>query len=124
MRHCCQFKADDIYYLAETSLFLNRKLSIGFCPICNKPVAELHEESFSGAIQRTRFSGLKADEIVISLKDQILYSMRECNYLSVKGKPYGWKFGVNKSAKINGKEVLKQFAKDFYGNKELIKKIS
>ena len=43
MRHCCKFKPDDIYYLKETSLFVSRKLSVGFCPICNKPVAEFEE---------------------------------------------------------------------------------
>jgi hypothetical protein len=43
MRHCCQFEADEIYYLEDTALLSERKLSIGFCPICNKPVAELFE---------------------------------------------------------------------------------
>ena len=47
--------------------------------------------------------------------------MRQCNYLKIKSKPYGWKFGINKTVKIKGKEYIKQFAKDFYGNKELIK---
>ncbi len=121
MRHCCQFKADDIYYLEETSLFVNRKLSIGFCPICQKPVAELVEISFTGAIKRNRASGIKANDLLISLKNQIKYSMRECNYRKIKSKPYGWKYGVNKSAKIKGKEYIRQYAKDFYGNIELIK---
>ena len=74
MRHCCQFKADEIYYLEDSALFAERKLSIGFCPICNKPVAELVEISFLGAIERTRFSGIKANEILINLKNQIKYS--------------------------------------------------
>ena len=121
MRHCCQFKADEIYYLKETSIYVDRKLSIGFCPICEKPVAELVESSFSGTIVRNRVSGIKAHELLISLKDQIEYSMRECNFRKFKSKPYGWKFGVNKSVKINGQEYIRQYAKDFYGNKELIK---
>lgn len=121
MRHCCQFKADDIYYLEETSLYIDRKLSIGFCPICQKPVAELVEISFTGSIHRNRASGISANDLLVSLKKQIKYSMRECNYLRFKSKPYGWKYGVNKSLKVNGKESVKQYAKDFYGNKELIK---
>ena len=121
MRHCCQFDADEIYYLQDTSIFSDRKLSIGFCPICNKPVAELVEISFTGAVQRNRFVGIKADEVLVSLKKQIKYSMRQCNYLKIKSKPYGWKYGINKTVKIKGKEYIKQFAKDFYGNKELIK---
>ena len=121
MRHCCQFKADEIYYLEETALFVNRKLSIGFCPICEKPVAELVEISFSGTVERRRFAGIKANNLLISLKEQIKYSMRECNYQKFKSKPYGWKFGVNKAVKIKNKEYIRQYAKDFYGNKELIK---
>ena len=121
MRHCCQFKADEIYYLEETSLYVNRKLSIGFCPICEKPVAELVEISFTGSVERNRASGINANDLMIELKDQIKYSMRECNYQKFKSKPFGWKYGVNKSAKIKGKEYVRQYAKDFYGNIELIK---
>ena len=113
----------DIYFLEETSLFVDRKLLIGFCPICEKPIADLVEISFIGAIKRNRFSGFKANEKLISLKDEIKYSMRECNYLKFKSKPYGWKYGVNKSTKINGKEKIRQYAYDFYGNKEVIKTI-
>ena len=58
---------------------------------------------------------------MLELKDQIKYSMRECNYQKFKSKPFGWKYGVNKSAKIKGKEYVRQYAKDFYGNIELIK---
>ena len=123
MRHCCEFKADDIYYLYETNLCTNRKLSIGFCPICQKPVAELVEIRFDGPIERVRASGLQAQELMTKLKDQIQYSMRECNYLRFKSKPYGWKYGVNKVSKVNGKEKIKQYAYDFYGNKEVIKTI-
>ena len=124
MRHCCQFEADEIYYLEDTALLSERKLSIGFCPICNKPVGELFEVSFTGAIERNRFSGIKANEKLIELKSQIKYSLRQCNYMKFRSKPYGWKYGINKSVKVNGKECLKQYAKDFYGNKELIKVLS
>lgn len=121
MRHCCTFRADDIYYLAETNLFVSRKLQIGFCPICNKPVAELVEIRFDGKIIRDYQVGTRADFLLQKHKDEILYSMRECNYLRFKSKPFGWKYGVNKLAKSNGKERVKQYAYDFYGNKELIK---
>ena len=121
MRHCCKFKADDIYYLKENSLCVDRRLSIGFCPICKKPVAELVETKFTGSIERTRVSGTKANELLLRLKDQIIYSMRSCNFSKFKSKPYGWKYGVNKSVKIKNKEFIKQYAKDFYGNKELVK---
>ena len=123
MRHCCEFRADEIYYLAETSLCVSRKLSIGFCPICQKPVAELVEISFTGAIERYRFAGIKANDILLSLKDQILYSARQCNYSKFRSKPYGWKYGVNKTVKINGNQRVRQYAYDFYGNKEIVKTV-
>ena len=121
MRHCCQFNADDIYFLTETELYTTRKLSVGFCPICKKPVAEIYLQRFDGAISRDWVSGIKANEMVNKFKDEIMYSAKECNYLKFKSKPYGWKYGINKTAKINGKEYTRQYACDFYGNKEMIK---
>jgi len=123
MRHCCSFSADDIYYLSETNLYTTRKLSIGFCPICNKPVAELVQIRFDGKPEKIIEAGLRANELMLKIKDDILYSLKECNYRRFKAKPFGWKYGVNKSVKIKGKERIKQFAHDFYGNKEVIKLI-
>ncbi len=123
MRHCCQFKADDIYYLKETNLYVTRKLSIGFCPICQKPVAELVEIRFDGVMTRDYKSGLQAHELAMKLKDDIIYSMKECNYRKFKSKPFGWKYGVNKSVNIRGEERVRQYACDFYGNKEIIKTV-
>ena len=123
MRHCCEFKADDIYYLKETSLYVSRKMSIGFCPICQKPVAELIEISFTGSVERTRLSGVKAHELVMKFRNQIDYSLRDCNYRKFRSKPFGWKYGVNKNGKNKGKDCVRQYAYDFYGNKELIKTI-
>ena len=121
MRHCCQFKADDVYYLKETNLFVNRKLSIGFCPICKKPVAELIEIRFDGVINRDYKVGIQANDLAMKCKGDILYSMKQCNYQKLKAKPFGWKYGINKLSQLNGKECIRQYACDFYGNKELIK---
>ena len=121
MRHCCQFKPDEIYYLKENDLFNSRKLSVGFCPICLKPVAELTGWRFDGIPEKITKSGIEANDLMISLKDEIVYSMKECNYKRFKSKPFGWKYGLNKNVKSKGKDVVKQFACDFYGNKELVK---
>ena len=123
MRHCCKFKADDIYYLYETALYTTRKLSIGFCPICGKPVAELCKIRFDGALVRDYFIGVKANDIVRNLQEEIDYSVKECNYRKTKSKPFGWKYGLNKAVKVGGQEKIKQYACDFYGNKEIIKTI-
>lgn len=123
MRHCCKFKADDIYYLKETNLFVTRKLSIGFCPICHKPVAELVEIRFDGVVSRDYKIGIQANDLAMKYKDDILYSMKQCNYQRFKSKPFGWKYGINKSVKLRGEEKVRQYACDFYGNKEIIKTI-
>lgn len=121
MRHCCQFKADDIYYLYDTDLFSSRMLSVGFCPICKKPVAELIEWRFDGILNKQSVAGINAQNMMMELKDEIFYSVRELNYRKLKSKPYGWKYGVNKYGKNN---KIRQYAYDFYGNKELIKSFS
>ena len=125
MRHCCKFRPDDIYYLEDTEHYTNRKLSIGFCPICQKPIAELTEWRFDGVFSRIAKSGFKANEFVNLHSNEIVYSLSELNYLRSKSKPFGWKYGVNKSYKNKDKntEQIKQYAYDFYGNKELIKTI-
>ena len=123
MQHCCKFRADDIYFLADTELYPMRKISIGFCPICGKPVAELFQIRFDDVVEKSSYAGIKADEIVAKNQDSILYSARECNYRRFKSKPFGWKYGVNKATIVKGKECIKQYAYDFYGNKEMIKQI-
>lgn len=121
MRHCCEFNPADIYYLRDNDLYSNRKLAIGFCPNCDKPVCELIEWRFDGVFNRVSCSGLKANDLMLKCKDDIIYSLRECNYAKFKSKPFGWVYGINKQYKNKNQEVVKQYACDFYGNKELIK---
>lgn len=122
MRHCCQFNPDDVYYLRDNDLYSSRYLSIGFCPICSKPVAELVEWRFDGMPNRFSVSGIKANDLVLKHQNEIIYSKKECNYSKFKSKPFGWVYGINKSVKTAKREIVKQYACDFYGNKELIKR--
>ena len=84
MRHCSQFRPDDVYYLKDNELFTSRKLSIGFCPICGKPVSELSEWRFDGVCNVTKVAGIDANDLVIKHKNEIVYSMREFNYAKFK----------------------------------------
>ena len=120
MRHCCQFRADEIYYLKDNNIYTTRVLSIGFCPICKRPVAELIEYSFAGSENRVVLSGIHAQYLMYQLQGDILYSSGDVHYRKIKSKPYGWKYGVNKET---GTGKVKQYACDFYGNNELIKTI-
>ena len=121
MRHCCQFRPDDIYYLQDNDNYSSRKLSIGFCPICGKPVAELIQWRFDGKFDRDSYAGIKANDLMIKHKNEIVYSIKELNYSRFKSRPFGWKYGINKNVKSGRKDLVKQYAADFYGNKELIK---
>ena len=120
MRHCTQFKADEVYYLEENSIYTDRILSIGFCPICKRPVAELVEHNCSGGINKVTLSGIHAQNLMKKVQSEIVYAGSDANYRKLKGKPFGWKYGLNKEFR-NGK--IRQYAKDFYGNKELIKEL-
>lgn len=123
MRHCCKFKAEDIYYLRECAMYKIRMIHIGFCPICGKPVAELQKVRFDGNIEKESYSGIKANDIIIKYSKEIQCSWQQYNAQRVKQKPTGWKYGENKAVKVKGEEQIKQYACDFYGNKELIKTI-
>lgn len=121
MRHCTKFKADEVYYLEDNSIYTERKLSIGICPICNKKVAELIEMRFDGVLHKIIKTGVSSDNFVKKYSDEILYSAGECNYKRFKAKPFGWKYGINQTVTRNGISKIKQMACDFYGNKEVIK---
>jgi len=123
MRHCCKFLPREIYFLSDNANSTNRKLSVGICPICEKQVAEYSETTFDGKINLVSKTGLKADKLVSDLKNEISYAASECNYRRCVSKPFGWKYGVNKITNNKDKEIVKQYAYDFYGNKELVKTI-
>ena len=96
---------------------------IGFCPVCGKPVAEMYQIRFDGVPERLSWSGIEANDSMIKYSYDILYSVKNLNYKKLKSKPFGWKYGINRASKNSstGKETIKQYACDFYGNKELIK---
>jgi len=119
VRHCSQFNAEEIYFLEDNDLYCNRTLSIGYCPICGKPVAELKEFNFAGGMNKVSVSGIHAQNMMLKVQNEIKYSSNQVNYRKVKSKPYGWKYGINKQGK---NDCVRQYACDFYGNKELIKK--
>ena len=123
MRHCCKFIPREIYFLFDNTLSTKRKLSVGICPVCKKQVAEYTEVLFDGTINHITKAELKADKLVNELKNEISYAASECNYRKFVSKPFGWKYGVNKVYKNKNREVVKQYACDFYGNKELIKTV-
>lgn len=126
MRHCCSFDALDIWYLKDDDIFCNRVLYIGFCPQCKKPVIELSQQNKSSHVHTfIKKIGPKASEFAKELIKEKVYALSDINKNKFTTKPYGWRYGVNKEIKLaNGTTIIKQYAKDFYGNKTLIKNIS
>lgn len=124
MRHCCEFDAYDIWYLKDSDEFSNRALFIGDCPICNKHVAILTQRN----VKTNSFLTIKkVGECAISfakeLIKEIVYSKNAINKMKFRPKPYGWRYGLNKEKKDKkGNTYVEQYAKDFYGNKELVKR--
>lgn len=123
--HCSiKFKPYLIWYLSENRHFFNRKLNIGLCPKCHTLVVELEE---TRKVDNVTFydisSGQKANNLRDRLRAELLYSSADL----VKGAEtlFGFRYGINKEVfnKETGKMELKQYSCDFYGNKELVKKI-
>ena len=124
MRHCCEFDAFDIWYLKNTEEYTNRVLFIGVCPICKKNVTILvQKRSKTNSIITIKKVGETALKLVSELRKEKTLSRNSLNKMNLKPKPYGWKYGVNKEKKDkDGKAYINQYAVDFFGNKELIKK--
>jgi len=124
LKHCVKFTPYDIWFLDNSPSFHSRKLLLGLCPRCSKPVLELFQLSnLDNSPSITRKIGIDAHNFAQSLKPQVTYSLAECNYLKFKPAPFQWKYGINKNyVKKNGSVINKQFASDFFGNKSLVKK--
>jgi len=126
MRHCCEFDAFDIWYLNNTDDYTNRTLYIGVCPICNKNVAILvQKRSKTNGIVTVKKVGQTALVFVSELKKDKTFSRNSLNRMKLKPKPYGWKYGINKEKKDkDGNVSVNQYAVDFFGNSELVKKVN
>ena len=125
MKHCCNFEAHDIWYLKDTEEFSNRVLLIWNCPICGKHLCELYQKSnLTNSIVSQKRVGSSTKDFISSLIDEKLYSRNELNKMKFVSKPFGWRYGVNKQKKSkDGSITIEQYAVDFYGNSEMIKKI-
>ena len=124
MRHCCEFDAFDIWYLKDNESFTNRVLFIGDCPICKKHVVILNQKNIKiNGFVSVKKIGDSAKKFTKEVKSEIAYTRNKLNKAMFESKPYSWRYGVNKEkTDKNGNKVEEQYAVDFYGNKELVKK--
>ena len=124
MRHCNSvFKSDDIWFLLDNENEIKRKIYLASCPICGKEIALYSCFDIENGIffEKYYYSG-GAKRIKQKYKKEVIATM-----LGFKNKykmPFGFKYGINKEIKRNGKIVaINQYACDFQGNKILVKQI-
>ncbi|MCR5265980.1 MAG: hypothetical protein K6E29_05240 [Cyanobacteria bacterium RUI128] len=124
MRHCCEFDAFDIWYLKDDEEFSDKVVFIGVCPICKKQVAVMTKRKIkTNSIISLKKAGDTVGSFLKEISKEVVYSRNDLNKMKFTSKPFGWKYGVNKEKKDkNGNKIIEQYAKDFYGNKELVKK--
>ena len=123
MRHCNSvFKADDIWFLLDNDECVKRKLYVANCPVCLKEMALYSCYMNNGEYYEKYYYSGGAKKIKERLKKEVSSTM-----LGFKNKykmPSGFKYGINKEIRKNGKLVeIRQYASDFWGNKILVKKI-
>lgn len=123
MRHCNSvFNADDIWFLLDNEKYLNRRLYLATCPICNKKMALYSYCDENKNTYGQMFYSGGVTKIKEKLKKDITSTM-----LGFKNKyksPSGFKYGKNVEIKKNGKIIAtEQYACDFFGNKVLVKRI-
>ena len=120
MYHCKEFKAMDIWHLIDNEKFSERTLAVGFCPCCNKPVAELIQKNEAGnCYEKIVKSGFASDKFVNDFRKDVLYSFSSLNRKRFKSSPSGWVYGIGKVLK----KSTRQYKKDFYGRLSLVKEI-
>ena len=124
MRHCNSvFSADDIWFLCDNENESKRKLYLANCPICQKEIAVYlcFDNKNNTIFEKYYYSG-GAKRIKQKLKNDICATM--LGFKENYRMPFGFRYGVNKEIKRNGKIVgIRQYASDFMGNKILVKQI-
>lgn len=112
----------DVWFLKDIKDFEARKLIIGLCSKCRRPVITLIEKRISdGQIFRDEnITGNNAVKIINRESKRAL-----CKYFKVETNSLcGWVYGINTEIKNKKGETTqtRQYSSDFYGNKKIVKK--
>lgn len=114
----------DVWFLKDIKDFTARKIIIGLCPKCHRPVATLIEKRISDGqvFINENISDNAAAKLINRESKRAL-----CKYFKVETKSLnGWIYGINTEIKNKKGETtqIRHYAADFYGNKSLVKKLS
>lgn len=125
--HCSQkFKPYEIWYLYDNKGFYDRSLSIGRCPVCKKPIAELKEtrKADDKVFYQLAVGDSKVKKITELNINCVNYSSQDIKTKKTKmSLPKYLRYGENKIVNIGGKKYQRMNAISRYGLKECIKDI-
>jgi hypothetical protein len=113
----------EVWILKDTKDFEARKLVIGQCPLCHRPVVSIYEKRITDKkiFAKENISGNNAVQIINKETKRML-----CKYYKIEVNSLnGWIYGVNKEIKNRQGSVtqIRQYSADFRGNKKIVKKL-
>lgn len=123
--HCNRkFKSFEKWFLFNNKDFINRKLSLGTCPICKSCIVELFEVRKSdGKVYRKVFYKKDAEKVIQQVIKDVEYTSGDIKQFSKE--PFGFSYGENIEIRNRKGEVIKIKQKkcDFYGVKKVVRNI-
>ena len=122
---CCNNKISlaEIWFLEDFKGYTKRKLLIGKCKICGDDAAlQIMTNIDNGKTYYNLYNGLEAVKLIYREKKRKLTVFPNIKTNSL----YGWVYGVNIEIKNKKGDVtqIRQYAKNFEGNKQLVKKLT
>ena len=123
--HCnMTFKPHEVWFLNDNEKFTHRRFYLATCPKCNKGLAKLVETRISdGETFYELIGGDLLDIYTERLIKEVKYTDQDL--IKLKSVPYGFCYGENQEVHNNKGDVIeiRQKRCDFFGNKQLLKKI-
>lgn len=113
----------EVWILKDIKDFEARKLVIGYCHSCHRPVASIYEKRITDGevFAKECISGNDAVRLINRETKRML-----CKYYKVEVDSLnGWVYGVNKEIRNKKGKVtqVRQYAADFTGTKKIVKKM-
>lgn len=113
----------EMWILKDLKDFETRKLIIGSCPKCHRPVTTLIEKRIDDGevFINSNITGNRAMKLIAREQKRFL-----CKYYKLDvNSLFGWIYGVNVGIKNKKGDVtqIRQYASNFNGNKKLVKKL-
>ena len=119
---CCNKKVNcgTVWYLRDIKNFTSRKLFIGQCSVCKDDVVVLFEKRISdNKIFINEFTGIEAVKTIYREKKRKVTTIPDIKSDNL----YGWVYGINTIVKRKNGKLIRQYASDFSGNRNLRKEV-